>query len=129
MSHNTENPYALLYIETSGNPTANPIYDELFENLQMLLRKAEYGSFYYTEKNPDRFDFSIGGAWRGVHITKCGKCAGNKDYLIGKQTATNLLAPYYVSHYRSEIPNSEWLKLKNLFLEHGLRWCDWELNN
>lgn len=126
MSHNTENKYALLYIEPIGEPSENPIYDELFENLQKLLDNSNFGCFWYMEKNPANFDFRLGGSFRGFHITKCGKCS-SKDYLIGEQLVTNSLAPYYVSHYRSEIPKTEWNKLKNLFLEHGIAWQNWEI--
>ena len=90
-------PNHLLFVEPR-KPLEHPINDELTIKLEKLLGSAIEGPRY-----------------RGFHICTCGcnKRSECYDLYIGEMI-TNSLALHYLRDHRSEIPQSELEKLKNI---------------
>ena len=49
--------------------------------------------------------------YKGVHTTLCGAISGNAPIYTPMGRLTNTLAPYYMKHYREQIPESEKTKV------------------
>jgi hypothetical protein len=88
----------LLMIEPT-KPIEDPIDDELSD-----IAKAVYKS---------TVDSNI--AYRGVHSCICGKWSDNVDHILPDGTKTNSLMVHYIREHRSEVPESEIVKLRSKY--------------
>ena len=89
----------LLYIEPKEQPT-EPVMDELTEKMEKEFAIAQ-------EPPPREF-------WRGVHYCICGERSTNRDYMLQGGLKVNSLCVHYIRDHRSEVPESELDKLRNL---------------
>ena len=125
MAVNTENPYALLYIEP--NPkyrNENPITDELYNIVMDALEESTKGIWYYDELDSTLDNFMLDDSWRGTHRVDEFASSSNRDYLLKCGLVTNSCAGYYLQYYRNQIPDSEIQKLKKLVEFKGHEWSD-----
>lgn len=116
----TDSSTFLLFIEPMREEKSSvAIKDKLTEMMTMALERAERGTSNYSQKSEPP-SFEKGNAWRGFHITLCGKISGNQEYLLENGMITNSLAIFYLEYYRNSIPNSEMKKIFELARFYGL---------
>jgi hypothetical protein len=89
------------------------IDDYLVSGMQALIDKAKNGIIQWDPNKREHY-FSERGAYRGFHVTPCGERSSNRNYLIADNIITNSLAPFYLKHYRSSIPEEEMTIVKQL---------------
>lgn len=99
----------LLMIEPDhiGTPSLYPVEDETTQKLQKLFNLAI----------PSRLLPDNPYAYKGHHVTLCGKCSDNVDWILPNGVITNSLAVYYIKHYRKVIPQGEINKINKLYEE------------
>ena len=133
MAVNTENPFALLYIEPNPKHRHPAIDDDLVSFINALLvanKSTISGLWYYGDKNSKLEDFVSGDGWKGLHYVDDFMTSSNRDYKLEAGFVTNSCAAYYLKHYRNQIPQSEIEKLKKLCEYHGQPWGrGWFMDN
>lgn len=92
---NTDNKYIMM-IEPKSKKKEAPIDDNYTLAANSLLNKASSGAFY-----------------KGWHTCACGEHSGSCDLKVGGKI-TNSLLVHYVREHRSEVPESELIKIKKL---------------
>lgn len=116
--HRIDNSKYLLYIEPKKeDKSENPTVDDITKKVELLLSQSKKGAARYSNLESEG-EFEEGNAWRGIHGTECGERSDNKDYLLPNGMITNSLCVFYLKYYRSSIPETEMLKVKQL--------CEWE---
>lgn len=112
--HRADNTKFLLFIEPKREEkSSTPFNDDFVEVMKMALDKAKEGVSNYSRSDEEPV-FSEGAGYKGVHHTACGKSSSNQDYLLENGMVTNSLAPFYLEHYRSAIPETEMKKVNEL---------------
>lgn len=86
----------LMMIEPQGN-CEPAIDDKLTKSAEFLFSRAENATQY-----------------RGFHHCKCGALSDNVKWTLVNGIETNSLLAHYVRHHRSEIPESELEKLRDI---------------
>lgn len=109
-----DNSKFLLYIEPNSKYKSEiPVNDELTGIMTLALSEAQFGCSNYNRVNAKETFMGKYG-YKGIHITDCGKCSDNYDYLLKNGMITNSLCVFYLQYYREVIPQSELDKVKNL---------------
>lgn len=111
--HREDNSLYLLYIEPK-NYNSHGLSDEwtklMNEVFNLPETKEGIASYSNLESNGH---FILGAGYKGSHYTQ-GVSSTNHDYLLFNGMITNSLCTHYLSHYRDEIPQTEWIKLNKL---------------
>lgn len=89
-------PDSLLMIEPQG-PCEEPVLDELTDKIRVHWWLATHSDYYM----------------KGVHITNCGARSDNRDHWING-ILTNSLCLHYIMYHRSEVPESDLQKIREL---------------
>ena len=90
----------LLYIEHKSQAPEPAIYDNLtFKMIQS-----------FTAADPP----SQEERWRGRHTCACGMKSDNCDYTLPNGMKVNSLCIHYLVHHRSEVPEAEIKKVKEM---------------
>lgn len=87
--------------DTEGKPSSEPTDDNLTRKMAIL--------FILSHESSKRY--------RGFHMTKCGKCSDNTDWVLPNGMITHSLCVYYIRFYRAYISDSEINKINMLFEE------------
>lgn len=113
--HREDNSKYFLFIEPdSTKKAAQPVQDELTDSLAAAMAQSEKGTSDYSNlRCQGKFNKS-GGGYRGFHFSEDGQVSDVVDYLLPNGLITNSLALHYVRFYRSELPQTEQRKLKDL---------------
>lgn len=99
----------LLFIEPKKeDKSLTAIHDELTQIMRLALQEAKSGI-----GSPDKWYENTG--YRGWHTTDCGQTSSNCNYLLKNGMVTNSLAIYYLQYYRNVIPESEMVKVMDLY--------------
>lgn len=98
---------ALLFIEPQGSPTEEAVDDAYTQAVVAALFSSEAGIWSGGV-------FIPGSGWRGFHVCKCGTQGTGNDYQLPGGMITNALAAHYLSYHRSEVPESELEKVRQL---------------
>ena len=85
----------LMMIEPQ-KPCEMPINDEITKMAKEIMTRAKTGELQY----------------KGVHFCKCGQVSDNNDYILPSGRITNSLILHYIEFHRSEVPESEIVKLR-----------------
>lgn len=112
----------LLFIEPEGEPSKNPVIDDITLKMTKALRSGipggeiEKGIVQRRESKPsymiipmpwnEKYDFIINSGWMGVHTCSCGVNSKSNNYLILSGDIVNFLCVHYLAFHREEIP--EW---------------------
>lgn len=90
----------ILYIEPAQPPSKEPVTDWFTAKVRKLERQSE------------RVDHI-----RGIYFCKCGYAGGNFTLKLPNGAFMSCLAEHYVTRHRSEVPDSERLKIVEMMTE------------
>lgn len=86
----------LLMIEPKSRKKERAVNDGLTKFVEALWKKSKEGKMY-----------------KGFHTCRCGEQSDNCDHKVGKYY-TNSLCVHYIRDHRSEVPESEIKKIKEM---------------